>query len=49
MSVKLRSKKLKDGSISLYLDIDRRGKRNYEFQDLKYITKPRQKTKNGTC
>ena len=35
MSVKIRSKKLKDGGKSFYLDIYNRGKRKYEFIGLK--------------
>lgn len=30
-SVSLRQRELKDGSITLYLDIYRNGKRNYEY------------------
>ena len=44
MSIKLRSKKLKDGSTSLYLDIYHRGKRDYEFIGLK-IPKNKQNRK----
>lgn len=41
MSVKLREKKNKDNTTSLYLDIYHNGKRHYEFlQQLKLITKP---------
>ena len=35
MSVKLRWKKLKDGSLSSYLDIYHRGKREYVFLGIK--------------
>ena len=35
MSVKLRSKKLFDGSESYYLDIYLKGTRQYEFLDIK--------------
>src|ERR1700690_4284716 len=37
MSVKLRSKALKDGKASLYLDCYQRGKRNFQFLNL-YLT-----------
>ncbi len=39
MSVKLREKKLKNGNLSLYLDIYHKGSRNYEFLNL-HLTKP---------
>lgn len=39
MSVKLREKQLKNGNISLYLDIYHKGKRSYEFLDIR-IAKP---------
>ena len=39
MSVKLREKQLKDGNLSLYLDIYHKGKRSYEFLDIR-IAKP---------
>lgn len=35
MSIKLRSKRLSNGSESLYLDIYHKGKRDYEFLDIK--------------
>ena len=38
MSVKLRSKKTKEGGQSLYLDIYHKGVRRYQFLDIK-ITK----------
>ena len=37
MTIKLRKKKLSDESYSLYLDIYDKGKRIYEFLDLKLI------------
>lgn len=43
MSVKLRTKKLKDGSESLYLDIYHRGKRSYDFIGLKIKKNDRNK------
>lgn len=39
MSVKLREKQLKNGNLSLYLDIYHNGKRNYEFLKI-HIIKP---------
>ena len=39
MSVKLREKQLKNGNLSLYLDIYHRGKRNYEFLNI-HVVKP---------
>ena len=39
MSVKLREKTLKNGNISLYLDIYHKGRRSYEFLDI-HIVKP---------
>ncbi len=39
MSVKLREKQLKDGNLSLYLDIYHKGRRSYEFLDIR-IVKP---------
>lgn len=35
MSVKLREKQLQDGGVSLYLDIYHKGKRSYEFLDIR--------------
>lgn len=46
MSVKLRSKKLKDGGKSYYLDIYVNGTRSYEFLGIKTMTKAR-KNKKG--
>jgi len=43
MSVKLRTKKLQDGSESLYLDIYHRGKRSYDFIGLKIKKNDRNK------
>lgn len=37
MSVKLREKRLKNGNISLYLDIYHNGKRSYEFLDVRLV------------
>ncbi|MBK9249834.1 MAG: site-specific integrase [Ignavibacteria bacterium] len=37
MSIKVREKSNKSGSISLYLDVYHKGKRHYEFLDLKLI------------
>jgi integrase len=46
MSVKLRSKKLSNGTESFYLDIYHKGKREYEFIDVKiYPNDPQRKAK----
>src|SRR5271157_3264949 len=46
MSVKIREKKLKDGRLSLYLDIYHNGRRAYEFLDI-YLTKDKQLNKES--
>lgn len=43
MSVKLREKKLKNGKVSLYLDIYDRGKREYEFLNISFSPKDKNK------
>lgn len=47
MSVKIREKQLKNGTVSLYLDIIYKGSRNYEFLDLQFNPKdtPKQNIK----
>jgi len=47
MSVKIREKQLKNGNVSLYLDIIYKGSRNYEFLDLQFNSKdtPKQNIK----
>ncbi len=46
MGIKLREKKLKDGSISLYLDIAHKRTRKYEFLNI-HITNKRKDTKDN--
>jgi integrase len=46
MSIKIREKKLKDGRLSLYLDIYHNGRRSYEFLDI-YLTKDKQLNKES--
>lgn len=45
-SVKLRTKRLKDGSLSLYLDIYKNGKRSYQFLDI-HLKPSKVKTPNN--
>lgn len=46
LSVKIRKKILKNGDLSLYLDIYHNGKRYYEFLDLRIYSKPKKSEKD---
>lgn len=46
MSVKIRKKKLLDGSTSLYLDVYHNGKRSYEFLDIRLTGRSAARTNN---